>query len=125
MLEIILFTSLWLLIQVTLPSTIALMSGAVNPSYLFGPRDKAIDNMPISAERAKRAAANLLESLPVFFTLALLSVMMNAQTVELAAIWLGLRIAYLFIYLSGITHLRTIVWIASAVCLILMALELV
>lgn len=124
MLEIILFTGLLLLVQLTLPSTLALISGDVNVNDLAGPRDEPID-MSVTGARAKRAAGNLLESLPVFLTLAVLSIMMNAQTMELAAIWLGLRAAYLVVYMTGINHVRTLVWFASVICLIMMGLELV
>ncbi len=124
MLEIILFTGLLMLAHLTLPSTLALVSGAVDLNYLVGPRDEAID-LGVVGARAKRAAGNLLESLPVFLTLAALSIMMNAQTVELAAIWLGLRIAYLVIYMAGINHVRTLVWFASVICLIMMGIELI
>ena len=125
MLEIILFTGLLLLVNLTLPSGLALLSGAVDLNYLAGSRDAPVENMPLTAARAKRAANNLLESLPVFLALAVLSIMMNAQTVELAAIWLGLRVAYLFVYMANITHIRTLAWFASVICLIMMGLELV
>jgi uncharacterized MAPEG superfamily protein len=112
------------LVQLTLPSTLALISGAADLNDLTGPRDEPID-MSVTGARAKRAAGNLLESLPVFLTLAVLSIMMNAQTMELAAIWLGLRVAYLVVYLTGTNHVRTLVWFASVICLIMMGLELV
>ena len=38
MLEIILFTGLLLLVQLTLPSMLSLMTGATNLNYLAGPR---------------------------------------------------------------------------------------
>ena len=123
MLEIILFTGLLMLVHLILPSTLALVSGAVDLNYLVGPRDEAID-LGVVGARAKRAAGNLLESLPVFLSLAVLSIMMNAQTMELAAIWLGLRMAYLVIYMAGINHVRTLVWFASVICLIMMGIEL-
>ena len=125
MLEIILFTGLLLLVQLTLPSTLGLMTGATSLNYLVGPRDEPMANMPISVARANRAANNLVETLPVFLTLAVLSIMMEAQTTELAAIWLGLRVAYVFAYLAHVNHIRTLIWFGSVVCLILMGLELV
>ena len=124
MLEIILFTGLLMLVHLILPSTLALVSGAVDLNYLAGPRDEAI-NLGVVGARAERAAGNLLESLPVFLTLAVLSIMMNAQTMELAAIWLGLRIAYLVVYMAGINHIRTLVWFASVICLIMIGIELI
>ena len=125
MLEIILFTGLLLLVQLTLPSTLGLMTGATSLNYLAGARDEPMANMPVSVARAKRAANNLVETLPVFLTLAVLSIMMEAQTAELAAIWLGLRVAYVFAYLAHVNHIRTLIWFGSVICLIMMGLELV
>ena len=56
MLEIILFTGLLLLVQLTLPSTLGLMTGATSLNYLAGARDEPMANMPVSVGRAKRAA---------------------------------------------------------------------
>ena len=125
MLEIILFAGLLLLVQLTLPTTLALATGATSLNYLAGPRDEPMENMPASVARAKRAANNLVETLPVFLTLAVLSLMAEAQTAELAAIWLGLRVAYVFAYLVHINHIRTLIWFGSVICLIMMGLELV
>ena len=125
MLEIILFTGLLLLVQLTLPSTLGLMTGATSLNYLAGPRDEPIANMPVSVARAKRAANNLVETLPVFLTLAVLSIIMEVQTAELAAIWLGLRVAYVFAYLMHIDYIRTLIWFGSVFCLIMMGLALI
>ena len=62
MLEIILFTGLLLLVQLTLPSTLGLMTGATSLNYLAGARDEPMENMPVSVARAKRAANNLVET---------------------------------------------------------------
>jgi uncharacterized MAPEG superfamily protein len=43
----------------------------------------------------------------------------------LAQVWLGLRVVYLVCYVGGINPARSVVWIASLVVLVLMAIELV
>ena len=125
MLEIILITGLLVFLQLTLPTMLAVATGSANASYLAGPRDVPMENMAASVARAKRAGSNLLETLPVFLTLAVLSIIMEAQTAELAAIWLGLRVAYVFAYLMHIDYIRTLIWFGSVFCLIMMGLELI
>ena len=125
MLEIILITGLLVFLQLTLPTMLAVATGSANASYLAGPRDVPMENMAASVARAKRAGSNVLETLPVFLTLAVLSIIMEAQTAELAAIWLGLRVAYVFAYLMHIDYIRTLIWFGSVFCLIMMGLELI
>ena len=125
MLEIILVTGLLVFLQLTLPTMLAVATGSATARYLAGPRDAPMENMAASVARAKRAGNNLLETLPVFFTLAVLSIMMEVQTAELAAIWLGLRVAYVFAYLMHIDYIRTLIWFGSVFCLIMMGLALI
>lgn len=125
MLEIILITGLLVFLQLTLPPMLAVVTGSATASYLVGPRDVPMENMAASVARAKRAGNNLLETLPVFFTLAVLSIIMEVQTAELAAIWLGLRVAYVFAYLMAIDYIRTLIWFGSIFCLIMMGLALI
>ena len=125
MLEIILITGLLVFLQLTLPTMLAVVTGSATASYLVGPRDVPMENMAASVARAKRAGNNLLETLPVFFTLAVLSIIMEVQTAELAAIWLGLRVAYVFAYLMAIDYIRTLIWFGSIFCLIMMGIALI
>ena len=125
MLEIILITGLLVFLQLTLPTMLAVATGSATANYLAGPRDVPMENMAASVARAKRAGNNLLETLPVFLTLAVLSIIMEVQTAELAAIWLGLRVAYVFAYLMHIDYVRTLVWFGSVFCLIMMGLALI
>jgi uncharacterized MAPEG superfamily protein len=125
MLEIILITGLLVFLQLTLPTMLAVATGSATARYLAGPRDVPMENMAASVARAKRAGNNLLETLPVFLTLAVLSIIMEVQTAELAAIWLGLRVAYVFAYLMHIDYIRTIIWFGSVFCLIMMGLALI
>ena len=125
MLEIILITGLLVFLQLTLPTMLAVATGSATANYLAGPRDLPMENLAASVARAKRAGNNLLETLPVFFTLAVLSIIMEVQTAELAAIWLGLRVAYVFAYLMAIDYIRTLIWFGSIFCLIMMGLALI
>ena len=125
MLEIILITGLLVFLQLTLPTMLAVATGSATARYLAGPRDAPMENMAASVARAKRASNNLLETLPVFLTLAILSIIMEVQTAELAAIWLGLRVAYVFAYIMHIDYIRTLIWFGSVFCLIMMGLALI
>ena len=125
MLEIILVTGLLVFLQLTLPTMLAVATGSATANYLAGPRDVPMENMAASVARAKRAGNNLLETLPVFLTLAVLSIIMEVQTAELAAIWLGLRVAYVFAYIMHIDYIRTLIWFGSVFCLIMMGLALI
>ena len=124
MLEIILITGFLVFLQLILPTILAVATGSATANYLAGPRDVPMENISPSVARAKRAANNLLETLPVFLTLAVLSIIMDAQTAELAAIWLGLRVAYVFAYLLHVDYIRTLIWFGSVFCLIMMGLAL-
>ena len=75
--------------------------------------------------RVRRAATNLQESLPAFLALAILSIVVEVDNSSLALYWLGLRIAYLLSYIAGITYVRTLFWLGSIICLIMMAVALV
>ena len=124
MLEIVLITGLLVILQLILPTMLAVATRSATANYLVGPRDVPMENMAASVARAKRAANNLLETLPVFLTLAVLSIIMEAQTAELASIWLGLRVAYVFAYLMHVDYIRTLIWFGSVFCLIMMGLAL-
>ena len=55
------------------------------------------------AKRAAQAVKNLGESLPVFFTLAVLSVVLGVdENTSIALYWLITRLLYLVIYVTGI-----------------------
>ena len=125
MLEIILITGFLVFLQLILPTVLAVATGSASANYLTGPRDVPMENISPSVARAKRAANNLLETLPVFLTLAVLSVIMEAQTAELAAIWLGLRVAYVCASLMHVDYIRTLIWFGSVFCLIMMGLALI
>jgi len=84
--------------------------------------------LTLTGQRAQRALANMHEALPVFLALALMNMIVApqaAQAVTGATIFLIARVAYAVIYIVGIPVLRTLVWIAGWVGLILMLLPLI
>ena len=85
--------------------------------------------------RARKAFRNLGESLPIFLTVAILSIVLSVEAnTALAMYWLIARVLFLVIYVSGVGKknkesegegnepqlIRSVVWIASVVILILM-----
>jgi uncharacterized MAPEG superfamily protein len=80
------------------------------------------------AGRASRAHHNMLESLVLFAALVLIAVVSgktNATTLLGAQLFFWARLAYAGVYLAGIPWLRTLVWLASVVGLLLIFLQLV
>ncbi len=92
--------------------------------WLAGTRDEPRTPTVMQA-RIERATNNLKESMPAFLALCLLSMIQNVDNTLLATVWLGLRVAFIPCYLFGINPVRTIVWLGSLTCLIMMAMKLV
>lgn len=88
----------------------------------FGNRDNLPEPSPL-AGRAERTARNTMENFVLFTALAL-----TAQVAGVATEWVLFgaqlffwsRLAYIPIYLAGITFLRTAVWAVSIVGLVFM-----
>ena len=120
---IILLTMLLILIQVFIPVDIDLfITKKLSFSYLFSSRDDAAKNS-LFFNRSQRALKNLFETLPIFITLALLSIIKDIDISLLASIWLAMRFIYVPIYILGIDYVRTIVWAVSLICLIMMGIS--
>ena len=97
----------------------------VNWTYTGGD----ISGMTELSKRMTSASDNLRQSLPLFLTLAVLSVVMGMGEVNLmlAKIWFGLRIAYLVgaaVDLYSIPMVRPLIWLPSIVVLVMMGLNL-
>ena len=84
----------------------------LNLLYLLSSRDKTIENSKYF-NRAKRALNNLLETLPIFGLLVILSIFKEVDNSNLAALWLVLRAFYMPIYILGINYVITILWIGA------------
>lgn len=75
--------------------------------------------------RLERARNNLLESLPIFLTLALLALVKGGDTskaTHAALAFLVARVAYVPAHLSGVPMLRSLVWLVAMASLLAMAL---
>src|SRR5688572_31246644 len=83
--------------------------------------------LTVTGQRAARALTNMHEALPVFLALALMNMIVApqaAQAVTGATIFLIARVLYAIVYMLGIPVLRTLIWAAGWVGLILMLLPL-
>ena len=121
MVEIILSALLLALIQSWL---IPMLLNLGNLSFLLSNRDEDFE-FSIITKRAKRASANLYETLPVFITLMLLGVILDIDLTLSGSLWIALRVLFLMCYLAGIKIVRSGIWVASVVTLIMMGLNLV
>ena len=80
------------------------------------------------AGRAQRAHRNMLESLVLFAALVLACVLANktnSTTLLGAQLFFWARVAYAFVYVIGVPWLRTAVWFASVIGLVMIFLQLV
>lgn len=79
-------------------------------------------------QRGERALRNLLETYPVFVALALATEIVglsDALTQWGAHVWFWSRWLYLPLYVLGIPYVRSLVWLVSAIGLVLMFAGLV
>lgn len=82
---------------------------------------------PAWTERADRAQRNLLESLPLYFALAICLYaqgVSNGYTQLGAWLFLGGRLAHALVFIAGIPVVRTVAYGVSIAGLILMAIPL-
>jgi len=122
--NILILSFLLVMIQLTIPMLIELLTKNTNLKYFLSSRD---ENTKISAhaQRANRALKNLLETFPIFIGLAILSLIKDVDNSSIALFWLIFRIIYVPVYVLGINYLRTGIWTASLICLILMGLKFI
>ncbi len=94
-------------------------------SVALGPRDDPPPQGRMGG-RAARALANMQEALPVFLTLALLNLYLGTGDLALtgATVFLVARVLYVPAYLAGIPGLRTLIWAAGVVGLVLMLIPI-
>ena len=120
MITLILLALLLTLLQLLTPALL----NSKNLDFLLSNRESSVEEAPIVG-RARRAGNNILESLPAFLVLTILSIMLDIENYNLAMFWLGSRVLYYFTYMFGILYLRTILWFVSVSCLIMMGISLV
>tara|TARA_B110000259_G_scaffold51522_1_gene60677 strand:+ start:196 stop:579 length:384 start_codon:yes stop_codon:yes gene_type:complete len=123
--NIVLIACLLLLIQIFIPIIIDhAFTQKITIDYLFTSRDKNVENS-IYFNRGKRALSNLLETFPIFISLALLSIFLEIDNTHLALLWLVFRATYFPIYILGIKYARSLLWAGALVCLILMGIKFI
>lgn len=118
------WSAVLLIVQVVAQAT---ASSDLGPTYLFSPRDEPRESKSVVARRLYRALKNLLETYPAFIALVV-ALVITGKTGGLAAtgagLWLAARVIFVVIYAAGIPVIRTLVWLASIVGLILMLIRL-
>lgn len=124
MLLMIFLALLLLLIQVFMPGYY--LTQQVGPEAQMGARD----DLPEPSQalgRARRALANLQETLPIFLVLALLAIMLGEEgwlALAGAAVFLLGRAAHVVCYMAGLSPWRSIGFTIALLGLLLMALPL-
>lgn len=121
MIEIILSALLLTLIQSWF---IPMLLNLGNLSFLLSNRDEDFEFSTIT-KRAQRASTNLYETLPIFLTLMLLGVILDVDLTLSGSVWIALRVLFLMCYLGGIKIVRSGIWVASVVTLIMMGFNIV
>lgn len=95
--------------------------------YLFSPRDENRKSSSVVAGRLDRALRNLLETYPAFVALVL-GLAVTGKVGGIAAtgalIWLVARVLYAIVYAVGIPVVRTLLWFASIIGLVMMLIRL-
>ena len=123
MLYIVLATMLMYLIHLMLPT---LLNFKNNPDFSnvrqLIERDTNIPNYVV---RIHAATENLKDSLPVFFACAVLSIVTGVDSSGYGLTWIILRIAYVVCYVYKLNPYRSIVWMGSIFCLVLMGINLI
>tara|TARA_A100001388_G_scaffold221088_1_gene171791 strand:- start:703 stop:1077 length:375 start_codon:yes stop_codon:yes gene_type:complete len=123
MLYIVLATMLMYLIHLMLPTLLTFKN---NPDYLnVRQLIKKDTNIPNYVVRINAATENLKESLPVFFACAVLSIVTGVDSSGYGLTWIILRIAYVVCYVYKLNPYRSIVWMGSIFCLVLMGINLI
>ena len=111
------------LIHLMLPTLLTFKN---NPNYLNVKQlIKKDTNIPNHLIRIHAATENLKESLPVFFACAVLSIVTGVDSSAYGLSWIILRIAYVICYVYKLNPHRSIVWMGSMICLVLMAINLI
>lgn len=118
------WSAVLLLLQVVAQAGTA---GDLGPAYLFSPRDEERKTASVISRRLDRALKNLLETYPAFIALAL-ALVLSGKAGGIAAtgaiIWLIARVLYVIVYAAGIPVVRTFIWLASIIGLVMMLIRL-
>lgn len=108
------------IVQILLPAHFRNLETGV--AFNAGPRDEAGPPVGRLTGRFRRAQSNLFETLPLFAAAILIAHVAQREgqlTVWGAWLYLSARIVYLPLYAAGVPYLRSLVWVASLIGLIL------
>jgi uncharacterized MAPEG superfamily protein len=115
------------LLQLHIVLQAASSSSELGLPYAMSPRDEGRQPRSLYAGRTSRALRNLLETYPAFVGLAL-ALVISGKTGGAGAIgaeiYLAARVLYLVVYAAGVSVVRTLLWAASIVGLIMMLVRL-
>ncbi len=112
------------IVMIVVQATLANLEN--KPADMAGSRD-GITDKGVLLGRARRANANMVEAMLMFVPLVLVAYMtdsLNEMTQLGAGLFLAARIAYAPIYWFGIPWLRTLVWFAGVVGILLILLQI-
>lgn len=125
MLLMIFLVLVLLLVAVQLPG--GYLTKQVGVAEQMGPRDDLPEPTQELA-RSRRALANLQETLPIFLTLAVLSIFYNEQgwvSLAGAVLYFIARAAHIYYYMKGVSPWRSFSFLAGVIGCLIMAVPLV
>ncbi|MDB5535339.1 MAG: hypothetical protein JWQ65_214 [Devosia sp.] len=125
MLLIIFLVLILLLVQVILPGRY--LTEQVGSEVQTGPRDD-LPEPTRELARSRRALANLQETLPVFLTLAILSIVLGEQgwlSLVGGAVYFLARAGHVVCYMRGLSPWRSICFLLGVLGALAMAIPLV
>jgi uncharacterized MAPEG superfamily protein len=103
-----------------LATLIAKLGGRMPLPANHSPREW-LDKLQGWPKRAHFAQQNGFETFPIFAAAVIIAQLAHAPQAQIDALalsFVGLRIAYLIIYLVDLAHLRSLVWFAGMVCIV-------
>ena len=124
MLDLILITALFYLIQLMTPMLLSI--GKVPVMNFLSTKGGSLD-LSDASKRALVAVHNFRESLPIFLVLAVLSIQLEVANEQLAECWLITRLVYLVLGIANVysyPFIRTGIFFVSIVFLVRMARNL-
>ena len=124
MLDLILITALFYLIQLMTPMLLSI--GKVPVMNFLSTKGGSVD-LSDASKRALVAVHNFRETLPIFLVLAVLSIQLEVANEQLAECWLITRLIYLVLGIANVysyPFIRTGVFFVSIVFLVRMARNL-
>ena len=125
MLLVILVVLFLLFVQVMLPGKF--LTDQIGSKGQMGPRDD-LPEPSRDLSRSRRALANLQETLPIFLTLAVLSIVFGEQgwlSVAGGVVYLVARISHVICYMRGLSPWRSLSFLLSLIGNAMIALPVI